>query len=127
MQQIFHFGAYRVHPASRTLWRDSDAVNLRPTEFDVLLCLLENRGKVVETDMILRRVWPGVTVSLNNVAQVVARLRRSLGQDPSGQEYIRTIHRRGYYLAAAVYMESLEEVEIGPQYQSVASTAPVQP
>lgn len=68
----------------------------------LLVCLADHAGEVVSIDDLLNEVWPGVAVSPDSVYQVVASLRRLLGDDPKEPAYIETVPRLGYRMVAAV-------------------------
>jgi DNA-binding response OmpR family regulator len=56
MRGVYRFGPFRVDADRRIVFRCGHPIPLRPTEFDVLIVLLEARGTVVETAEILRAV-----------------------------------------------------------------------
>ena len=73
---------------------------LRPgaRAFDLLLALIEARGRVLTKDELLDRVWPGAVVEEANIQVQVSALRKAIGPDA-----IATIPGRGYRFAALVY------------------------
>lgn len=99
---LFAFGPFRLDPGKRRLFREGDLVALPPKAFDVLVALVENRGQVVEKQELLRLVWPDVTVEEGNLTQHVFTLRKILGGDPSGAQYVATVPRRGYQFVGDV-------------------------
>ena len=88
--------------ADQRLLRDGTQVPLPPKEFDTLLCLVEARGKLVTQHELLSRVWQGVNVEVGTIAQRISALRKALGLNEAGQDYIETVPRRGYRLNAEV-------------------------
>ena len=60
----------RVDPASRRVHRGDDELHLRPKEFDLLLLLAAEAGRVVTRERIMRDVWDtawlGSTKTLDN-------------------------------------------------------------
>jgi DNA-binding winged helix-turn-helix (wHTH) protein/Tfp pilus assembly protein PilF len=104
---VYHFGPFRLDASKRGLQREGQAVPLTPRAFDTLLALVENRGRVVEKDELMRRVWPDVVVEEANLTQNVFTLRKALGEGSKEQRYIATVPRRGYQFVAEV-RESVE-------------------
>ena len=102
MKPLFAFGPFRLDSGSRRLLREGHPVALPPKAFDVLVALVENRGQIVEKDELLRLVWPDVTVEEGNLTQHVFTLRKALGEEPGGAQYVVTIPRRGYQFVADV-------------------------
>ncbi|MEJ2190666.1 MAG: winged helix-turn-helix domain-containing protein, partial [Acidobacteriota bacterium] len=69
---------------------------------DVLLCLAEQAGELVERQQIVDRVWATEYISDNTLTHAIAELRRALGDDARNPSLIETIHRKGYRLIAPV-------------------------
>jgi DNA-binding winged helix-turn-helix (wHTH) protein len=76
--------------------RDGASVPIGGRAFDVLLLLLEYRGKVVDHNSIMVFTWPKLIVDPINVRFQVAALRRALGPD---RDMLKTVNGRGYVLA----------------------------
>ncbi len=75
-------------------------IDLRPKTFEVLRYLARNAGRLVPKQELAEAVWPNVYVSDNSLAQCIRELRDKLGDDE--HRLIKTVHRRGYLLDAAV-------------------------
>ncbi len=99
---MLRVGAWRVNPTSGEISRDEETLRLEARAMLLLLCLAERAGEVVSIDELLNRVWSGVIVSPDSVYQVVASLRRQLGDDPKQPRYIATVPRLGYRMVATV-------------------------
>jgi DNA-binding response OmpR family regulator len=76
-------------------------VQLTLRELELLIFLIERRGRVASTEEISRAVW-GRSSETNTVAVHVKRLREKLGEDPEHGEFIRTIRGAGYRLAPSI-------------------------
>jgi DNA-binding response OmpR family regulator len=76
-------------------------VQLTRRELELLVFLIEQRGKVVSIEEISRAVW-GRPTGTNTVAVHVKRLRRKLGEDAEHGVFIRTIRGAGYRLAPSI-------------------------
>ena len=59
----FTLGSWTVLPLEGRFVRDQDSRAVRPKTMDVLLCLVEAGGDVVERDDLLRKVWGERAVS----------------------------------------------------------------
>jgi DNA-binding response OmpR family regulator len=85
-------GALEVDPAARRARVNDEEVHLTPTEFDLLVYLLSNRGVVWSRDKLLAEVWGyGDGSGPRTVDSHVRSVRRKLGPD-----IIRTVHGVGY-------------------------------
>ncbi len=100
--QIFEFGAFRVDFAERELRCAGKPVPLTPKALEVLLLLIENQGRIVESGTLMNRVWRDSFVEENNLKVTISMLRKTLGKEDNRQEYIETVPRRGYRFIAEV-------------------------
>jgi Tol biopolymer transport system component/DNA-binding winged helix-turn-helix (wHTH) protein len=99
---FYEFGAFRLDAAEKSLWRSTELIALTPKAFDTLLVLVRHQGRVVEKETLLSEVWPDTFVEEATLAQNVFTLRKALGADENGSQFIETIPRRGYRFAAPV-------------------------
>ncbi len=78
---------------------EGNDVALTSAEFDVLVALMEQKGKVASRDQIIqsvrRRNWTGNERAIDGI---VSRLRRKLPTHETGPHFIRTVHGIGYML-----------------------------
>jgi len=97
---IYEFGRFRLKVAERVLLREGELVPLTPKVFDILVTLVENGGRVVAKDDLMKRVWPNTFVEEGNLTQNISLLRKALGETPGGAQFIETVPRRGYRFVA---------------------------
>lgn len=100
--QVYEFGPFSLDAEERVLRREGQPVPLRPKDVDMLLVLVENNGRVVEKDELMKRVWPDTFVEEANLSHHVFTLRKALGDGIEENRFIETVPRRGYRFAAAV-------------------------
>jgi DNA-binding winged helix-turn-helix (wHTH) protein/TolB-like protein len=99
---FLEFGRFRLKGDERVLWREGELVPLTPKAFDILLVLLENDGRIVHKDDLMKRVWPNTFVEEGNLTQNVSLLRKALGESANDSQFIETVPRRGYRFVAPV-------------------------
>lgn len=99
---IYEFGPFLLEPHARRLARDGESVPLAAPEFELLLLLVRNRGRVVEKREIMEAVWPDAEVEENNLTVRMSSLRRALGEKKGYHPYIQTVTGRGYCLITQV-------------------------
>ena len=77
-------------------------LSLTPTEFSLLAALCENKGKVVSSEELFRRVWgEGYYTKDNNTITVhIRHLREKLGDSFERPKYIKTVWGVGYEMDA---------------------------
>jgi TolB-like protein/Tfp pilus assembly protein PilF len=99
----YEFAGFLLDPAEQLLLRENgDPVPLTPKAFLTLLVLLQNCGRTVEKEELLREVWSGTFVEEGNLTVTIFMLRKSLGEEKNGNKYIKTVPRRGYRFVAPV-------------------------
>lgn len=111
-KRFYEFGPFRLDIEERLLLRDGSPVPLTPKAFDTLLVLIENSGRVMEKEEMMRHVWPDTFVEEANLAVNISLLRKSLGQRTDGGHYIETLPRRGYRFASRVREITEEQPEM---------------
>src|SRR6266513_2099752 len=92
-------GDITIRLDERRVIRGGSEVALTPREFDVLLVLMNARGRAVPKEELLREVWNDEHRNVNAVEAHVSALRRKL--EGSGPQLIHTVHRAGYAFRAA--------------------------
>jgi TolB-like protein/DNA-binding winged helix-turn-helix (wHTH) protein len=101
-QRLYEFGPFQLDPDERRLLEHGRHVPLTPKAFQTLLVLVENPGRVVEKDDLLKKVWPDTFVEEATLAQNIFTLRKQLRDDRAEAVYIETVPKRGYRFAAPV-------------------------
>jgi DNA-binding winged helix-turn-helix (wHTH) protein/tetratricopeptide (TPR) repeat protein len=99
---VFEFGPFRLNSSERLLLREKAPVQLPPKAFDALLVMVENRGRLLEKDELLKKVWPDTFVEESNLAQHISILRKALRDGEEGVQFIETVPRYGYRFVAEV-------------------------
>lgn len=74
-----------------------NSIELTPTEFNLLIYLMENTGKVLPHQTILQHVWGPEYGNEHEYLRVyIGRLRQKIEQDPSNPSYLITERGIGY-------------------------------
>ena len=88
-----------INRHARTVSRNKGNVDMKPKEFDLLVYMAENRGRVLTKEQIMSAVWGLYSdVEPSTVAVHVRWLREKLETDPSHPQLIRTVWGTGYVL-----------------------------
>jgi DNA-binding response OmpR family regulator len=96
-REVLEVGDVRVDTGSRRAWRGGAEVNLSQKEFDLLTCLIRNRGMALSRDVLLERVWGYDFVGESRTVDVHIRwLREKVEQNPGQPLYIQTVRGVGY-------------------------------
>ena len=96
-REVLDAGTLRVDTGSRRVWRDGAELTLSQKEFDLLTCLIRNRGIALSRDVLLDRVWGYDFPGDNRTVDVHIRwLREKIEPDPGRPIYIQTVRGIGY-------------------------------
>ena len=76
----YEFGEFRLDPVSRLFTRQHQPIAVAPKSFDLLMLLVERRGRVVERGELISELWPDTIVEEANVTFQVSTLRKALGE-----------------------------------------------
>lgn len=96
-RETLQVGGISVDIKSRRAWRDGQELSLPQKEFDLLTCLMRNRGIALSRDLLLERVWGNDFMGDNRTVDVHIRwLRGKIETDPAHPNYIQTVRGIGY-------------------------------
>ena len=99
---IYRVGSAEIDPANFLLTRDGENIPVEPLVFDLIVYLLEHRGRVLTRQELLDNLWAGRIVSDTSLSNHIKSARQALGDDGQRQAVIKTIHGRGYRFVATV-------------------------
>lgn len=95
--EIYDNGGLIVNHETHECTLYERAVNLSPTEFNILWLLCQNAGKVVSTEDIFEKVWGEKYLDSNNTVMVhIRRIREKLNESPRNPKFIKTVWGVGY-------------------------------
>ena len=96
--EMLEVGGIELNNTTKAVTVDGKAVNLTPTEFDILKLLMEYPGKVFSPKEIYRKVWgeDAMSAGENTVAVHIRHLREKIEITPNEPRYIKVIFGQGY-------------------------------
>jgi DNA-binding response OmpR family regulator len=96
--QLLEVGELHIDSSTRLVSRAGRQVELTSREFDVLLVLARNSGRLVTRQQLLDEVWSDVVPESANIVDVyIGYLRKKL-ERPRGPRLIRTVRGKGFLL-----------------------------
>ena len=102
MQGDFQVANWLVQPRLGTITDGDKAVRLEPKVMQVLVCLAEQSGNVVDKEHLIRTVWPDTFVTDDVLTKCISELRSVFDDDARNPRFIQTIPKVGYRLIAPV-------------------------
>jgi DNA-binding winged helix-turn-helix (wHTH) protein len=96
------FGDLTLDTDARQLLRGDEVVPLSPKAFELLSVLVQNSPRALSKGELSERLWPDTYVSENNLAGLIAEIRRAVQDDARTPRFVRTVHRFGYAFSGTV-------------------------
>jgi DNA-binding winged helix-turn-helix (wHTH) protein/TolB-like protein/Tfp pilus assembly protein PilF len=99
---FYEFGPFLLDTIQHVLLKEGRAVALTPKTYDTLLLLVQNSGRMLSKEELMKTLWPDSFVEESNLTQQVSMIRRALGDSPGDPHFIVTVPGRGYRFSAEV-------------------------
>lgn len=91
------FGDIRINKVSRCIFKNDVRLDLTAKEFDLLLLLLENKGKTLTKEYLFNQIWGSDSFSEQQTLTVhIKWLRQKIEDDPKKPKRIQTVWGVGY-------------------------------
>lgn len=95
--RVLRNGGIALDDAAKSVTVDGEGVSLTPIEYNILLLLMKNPGRVFSTGQIYELVWNDPSLgSENTVAVHIRHLREKIEIDPANPRYIKVVWGLGY-------------------------------
>jgi DNA-binding winged helix-turn-helix (wHTH) protein/TolB-like protein len=92
----YRFATFQLDATGHRLLHQGKVIHLAPRDFALLEYLLENTGRVLDRETILKTVWQDRIVEDGNLTQSISVLRHVLSEDAAAADCIETIPKHGY-------------------------------
>src|SRR5581483_5429655 len=92
----YSFGPFRLDAETEILFRGNEPTSAGQRAVALLRVLVQRPGVPVSKNELIDAVWPNLAVEDSNLSVQIASLRKVLGQEPGGDDWIETLPRRGY-------------------------------
>ena len=104
----FEFDNFTLDTKRFQLLRSGEAVHTEPQVLELLIFMIENRGRLVSRVELNDSIWDGRVVSESALSSRIKIARQILGDDGRTQRYIRTIHKKGFTFTPEVEVRELD-------------------
>lgn len=96
-ENIIEIDELVINLETHEVWKDDVEIKLTPTEFDILVVLAQNRGKVFSIENIYNSVWKQEFMKSDNTVMVhIRKIREKIEDDPRKPKFIKTVWGVGY-------------------------------
>ena len=94
---ILEIDEIKVNLDTHEMFKDNQEIKLTPTEFDILVLLGKNKGKVFSIENIYNSVWKQDFMQSDNTVMVhIRKIREKIEEDSRNPKYIKTVWGVGY-------------------------------
>jgi DNA-binding winged helix-turn-helix (wHTH) protein/TolB-like protein len=109
-KKTYEFGEFQLDLDGKRLLRHGQTVSLQPKVFDLLVFFVENHDALVTHDDLMNAVWKDTFVEESNLRFCIHALRKALGKNADGKDFVETVPKRGYRFTAEVREKSAENI-----------------
>lgn len=96
-QQIFKTGGLVINDDLKEVSVDGEPVKLTPIEYNILLLLVKNQGKVFSIDQIYENIWNEDAIGADNTVAVhIRHIREKIEINPKDPKYLKVVWGVGY-------------------------------
>ena len=96
-EEIYETGGLQINDATKQVVIDGKEIKLTPTEYNILLFLTKNKGKVFSIEEIYQNVWEGECYGAENIIAVhIRHIREKIEINPKEPKYLKVIWGIGY-------------------------------
>ena len=96
-EQIYSTGGLVINDDRKEVTVDGEPVKLTRIEYNILLFLVKNKGKVFSIDQIYEQIWKEEAYGADNTVTVhIRHIREKIEIDPKNPKYLKVIWGIGY-------------------------------
>jgi len=96
-EHVYETGGLRVNDDKKEVTVDGESVKLTRIEYNILLLLIRNKGKVFSIDQIYEKIWNEEAFCADNTVTVhIRHIREKIEIDPKNPKYLKVMWGIGY-------------------------------
>lgn len=96
-KEVYEVGGLSINDELKEVTVDGESVRLTPIEYNILLLLVKNQGKVFSIDQIYENIWNEEAIgSDNTVAVHIRHIREKIEINPKEPRYLKVVWGVGY-------------------------------
>lgn len=94
---IYKTGGLEIDDERKTVCVEGESVKLTPIEYNILLLLVKNKGRVFSIDQIYENIWNEDAVGADNTVAVhIRHIREKIEINPKEPRYLKVVWGIGY-------------------------------
>lgn len=102
-ESIYEAGGLVINDDLKKVTVDGEEVKLTPIEYNILLLLMKNKGKVYSISQIYEAIWNEEAIGADNTVAVhIRHIREKIEINPKEPRYLKVVWGVGYKIEAGV-------------------------
>ena len=98
---VYEVGGLCINDDLKTVTVDGEEVKLTPIEYNILLLLMKNKGKVYSINEIYENIWNEAAIGADNTVAVhIRHIREKIEINPKEPRYLKVVWGVGYKIEA---------------------------
>lgn len=95
--QVYEVGGLRINDDLKEVTVDGEHVKLTPIEYNILLLLMKNQGRVFSINQIYESIWNEEAIGADNTVAVhIRHIREKIEINPKDPRYLKVVWGVGY-------------------------------
>ena len=95
--QVYKCGGLQINDDNKEVTVDGEPIKLTPIEYNILLLLVKNAGKVFSIDEIYEKIWNEEAIGADNTVAVhIRHIREKIEINPREPKYLKVVWGVGY-------------------------------
>lgn len=96
-EKVYEVGGLAINDDLKEVTVDGEAVKLTPIEYNILLLLMKNQGRVFSIDQIYESIWNENAIGADNTVAVhIRHIREKIEINPKEPRYLKVVWGVGY-------------------------------
>lgn len=96
-EQLYTCGGLTINDDTKEVFIEEDSIKLTPIEYNILLLLVKNAGKVFSIDEIYEQIWNEEAIGADNTVAVhIRHIREKIEINPREPRYLKVVWGVGY-------------------------------
>ena len=94
---VYRCGGLTINDDNKEVYVDGELIKLTPIEYNILLLLVKNAGKVFSIDEIYEQIWNEEAIGADNTVAVhIRHIREKIEINPREPRYLKVVWGVGY-------------------------------
>ena len=109
-KNVYRVGGLEINDETKQVMVDDEPIKLTPIEYNILLLLTQNAGRVFSIEQIYENIWNEEAIGADNTVAVhIRHIREKIEINPREPRYLKVVWGIGYKISSIEYGEKYEK------------------